>query len=119
MIKPKHSPGYFMHVSTSSGQEGDSAWLETHKMSPIRKCHAQCLQFFYYHSGSESDQLNIWIREFQDERDSIGNLRLMDQITGEENGEKITVLYKNKISCLIMTQYWKSLPMVDYLWTNR
>ncbi|XP_053182897.1 meprin A subunit beta-like [Scomber japonicus] len=79
----KHSPGYFMHVSTSSGHEGDSAWLETDKMSPTRKCHVQCLQFFYYHSGSESDQLNIWIREFQDEKDSTGNLRLMGQITGE------------------------------------
>ncbi|XP_044215019.1 meprin A subunit beta-like [Thunnus albacares] len=76
-------PGYFMHVSTSSGKEGDSAWLETRRMSPSRECHVQCLQFFYYHSGSESDQLNIWIREFQDERDSTGNLRLMGQITGE------------------------------------
>ncbi|XP_067456281.1 meprin A subunit beta-like [Thunnus thynnus] len=76
-------PGYFMHISTSSGKEGDSAWLETHRMSPSRECHVQCLQFFYYHSGSESDQLNIWIREFQDERDSTGNLRLMGQITGE------------------------------------
>lgn len=77
-----------MHVSTSSGKEGDSAWLETDKMSPTRKCHVQCLQFFYYHSGSESDQLNIWIREFQDERNSTGNLRLMGQITGNENREK-------------------------------
>ncbi|KAI3361202.1 hypothetical protein L3Q82_013394, partial [Scortum barcoo] len=73
--------GYFMHARTASGQEGDSAWLETKRMSPTRECHVQCLQFYYYHSGSQSDQLNIWIREFQDERDSKGNLRLMGQIT--------------------------------------
>lgn len=75
-----------MHASTASGQEGDSAWLETKRMSPTRECHVQCLQFYYYHSGSQSDQLNIWIREFQDEGDSKGNLRLVGQITGEENG---------------------------------
>nr|XP_020445783.1 meprin A subunit beta-like [Monopterus albus] len=74
--------GYFMHASTASGQEGDSAWLETKRMRPTRECHVQCLQFYYYHSGSQSDQLNIWIREFQDETDSTGNLRLMEQITG-------------------------------------
>ncbi|KAF7648696.1 hypothetical protein LDENG_00153000, partial [Lucifuga dentata] len=61
--------GYFMHARTASGQEGDSAWLETKRMSPTRECHVQCLQFYYYHSGSKSDQLNIWIREYQDERD--------------------------------------------------
>eukprot|EP00064_Thunnus_orientalis_P012770 superscaffoldBa00002000_g12805 len=71
------------NLDKMGGKEGDSAWLETRRMSPSRECHVQCLQFFYYHSGSESDQLNIWIREFQDERDSTGNLRLMGQITGE------------------------------------
>ncbi|XP_070767904.1 meprin A subunit beta-like, partial [Enoplosus armatus] len=75
--------GFFMHASTASGQEGDSARLETKRMSPTRRCHVQCLQFYYYHSGSQSDQLNIWIRDFQDERDSTGNLRLMGQITGQ------------------------------------
>uniref|UniRef100_A0A3Q3L718 Metalloendopeptidase n=1 Tax=Mastacembelus armatus TaxID=205130 RepID=A0A3Q3L718_9TELE len=64
--------GYFMHASTASGQEGDSAWLETKKMIPTRDCHVQCLQFYYYHSGGQSDQLNIWIREFQDETDTAG-----------------------------------------------
>uniref|UniRef100_A0A3Q3L755 Metalloendopeptidase n=1 Tax=Mastacembelus armatus TaxID=205130 RepID=A0A3Q3L755_9TELE len=63
---------YFMHASTASGQEGDSAWLETKKMIPTRDCHVQCLQFYYYHSGGQSDQLNIWIREFQDETDTKG-----------------------------------------------
>ncbi|XP_063734583.1 meprin A subunit beta-like isoform X33 [Eleginops maclovinus] len=74
--------GYFMHVSTASGQEGDSAWLETHRMSLNREHHVQCLQFYYYHSGNMSDHLNIWIREFQDELDLKGTLRLMGQITG-------------------------------------
>ncbi|KAM7383200.1 hypothetical protein PAMP_002871 [Pampus punctatissimus] len=76
------SEGYFMHASTASGQEGDSAWLETKMMSPSRECNIQCLQFYYYHSGDKSDELNIWIREFQNEEDNTGNLRLMGQITG-------------------------------------
>uniref|UniRef100_A0A3B4U5X4 Metalloendopeptidase n=1 Tax=Seriola dumerili TaxID=41447 RepID=A0A3B4U5X4_SERDU len=74
--------GFFMHASTASGEEGDSAWLETHRMSPSRDCHVQCLQFYYYHSGNESDKLNIWIREFEDENDLKGTRRLMGQITG-------------------------------------
>ena len=72
-----------MHASTASGMEGDSMWMQTMRMSPSRTCHVQCLQFYYYHSGSPSDQLNIWIREFQDQWDSTGQLRLMGQITGK------------------------------------
>ncbi|XP_061803074.1 meprin A subunit beta-like isoform X1 [Nerophis lumbriciformis] len=75
-------PGYFMHASTASGQEGDSAWLETHRMSPSRECNVQCLQFYYYHTGSPSDQLNIWMREFDDEKDLTGHRSLVGQITG-------------------------------------
>uniref|UniRef100_A0A3P9IXZ9 Metalloendopeptidase n=1 Tax=Oryzias latipes TaxID=8090 RepID=A0A3P9IXZ9_ORYLA len=56
--------GYFMHVSTATGQEGDTAQLETQRMTPQRDCHIQCLQFYYYNSGNESDTLNIWIRDF-------------------------------------------------------
>ncbi|XP_051261226.1 meprin A subunit beta isoform X2 [Dicentrarchus labrax] len=74
--------GYFMHASTTSGQKGDSAWLETQRMTAKRECHIQCLQFYFYHSGNGSDELNIWIREFEDEWDSTGTLRLMEQITG-------------------------------------
>ncbi|XP_054902987.1 meprin A subunit beta-like [Poeciliopsis prolifica] len=73
--------GFFMHVSTASGQEGQSAWLETKIMHPSRRCNIQCLQFYYYHSGNEADELNIWIREF-DEQDSKGTLHLMEQISG-------------------------------------
>ncbi|KAI4884671.1 hypothetical protein NFI96_034285, partial [Prochilodus magdalenae] len=73
---------YFMYFSTESGQEGDSGRLESKKMIPRRNCHAQCLQFFYYHSGNETDQLNIWIREYKSYTDTVGTLRLMDHISG-------------------------------------
>ncbi|KAL7886673.1 hypothetical protein AOLI_G00043940 [Acnodon oligacanthus] len=75
-------PSFFMHFSTEAGQEGDSSRLETKEMTPRRDCHVQCLQFFYYHSGNETDQLNVWIREYQSDTDTTGTLRLMDQITG-------------------------------------
>lgn len=75
-------PGYFMHVSTASGQEGDSARLETKRMRLNRECHIQCLQFYYFHSGNSSDVLNIWLREFYDETDLTGQRRLVGQITG-------------------------------------
>ncbi|KAL7886669.1 hypothetical protein AOLI_G00043900 [Acnodon oligacanthus] len=75
-------PSFFMHFSTNTGQEGDSGRLVSKEMTPRRDCHVQCLQFFYYHSGNETDQLNIWIRVYQSDTDTIGTLRLMDQITG-------------------------------------
>ncbi|XP_072536824.1 meprin A subunit beta-like [Salminus brasiliensis] len=73
---------FFMHFSTEGGQEGHSGVLESKKMTPQRTCHVQCLEFFYYHSGNTTDQLNIWIREYQDRSDTKGSLRLMGQITG-------------------------------------
>ncbi|XP_060937001.1 meprin A subunit beta-like [Limanda limanda] len=76
--------GYFMHASTASGEEGKTSRLETKMMEPTRECHVQCLQFYYYHSGSESDILNIWIREFDDQYDLEGTRRLMGQITGPQ-----------------------------------
>ncbi|KAM9851531.1 meprin A subunit beta-like [Aulostomus maculatus] len=74
--------GYFMHASTVKGEEGDSAWLETHRMRLNRDCHIQCLQFYYFHTGNSSDALNIWIREFSHEYDTFGTLYHMAQITG-------------------------------------
>ncbi|KAI2655271.1 Meprin A subunit beta [Labeo rohita] len=65
------------------GIKGD-ARMESKTMTPKRDCKVQCLQFYYYHSGHESDQLNIWIREYQNETDSKGTLRLMDQITARK-----------------------------------
>jgi len=73
---------FFMHFSTEGRNQGDSARLESKTLTPTRDCKVQCLQFYYYHSGDESDQLNIWIREYQDEADSRGTLRLMDRVTG-------------------------------------
>lgn len=72
--------GHFMHASTATGREGDSAWLETAKMTPSGKCQVQCLQFYYYHSGNQTGQLNIWLREFRDW--NTGTDRLVKQITG-------------------------------------
>uniref|UniRef100_A0A4W5PJ72 Metalloendopeptidase n=1 Tax=Hucho hucho TaxID=62062 RepID=A0A4W5PJ72_9TELE len=72
----------FTNLGKTDGQEGDTARLESREMTPSRKCSVQCLQFYYYHSGNELDQLNIWIREYRDERDPKGTLRLMGQITG-------------------------------------
>ncbi len=74
---------FFMHFSTEGRNEGDAAKMESKTMTPKRDCKVQCLQFYYYHSGHESDQLNIWIWEYQNETDSRGTLRLMDQITGQ------------------------------------
>ncbi|KAM8847666.1 meprin A subunit beta-like [Synchiropus picturatus] len=71
--------GHFMHVSTAAGEAGDSAWLKTPRMKPKREGHLQCLQFYYFHNGSADDQLNIWIREFNNETNTA---RLMGQVTG-------------------------------------
>lgn len=70
--------GFFMYCSTISGKEGDSAIMQSTRMDPKRRF--QCLQFFYVHSGSDKDQLNIWIREYVQKDKS--NSYLVDQITG-------------------------------------
>ncbi|XP_031415264.2 meprin A subunit beta-like [Clupea harengus] len=75
------SQGSFMHFSTKHSSEGDSARLTTRRMTPGRPCQVQCLQFYYYYSGNEKDQLDIWIREFDSEEDT-GTRRLMGQISG-------------------------------------
>ncbi|XP_042565068.1 meprin A subunit beta-like [Clupea harengus] len=84
--------GSFMHFSTNRSSEGDSATnhssegesarLTTRRMTPGRTCQVQCLQFYYYYSGNETDQRNIWIREFDSEEDTEGTRRLMGQISG-------------------------------------
>lgn len=77
-----HVGAHFMHVSTAAAGLGDSAWLETPRMMPSGTCHVQCLQFYFFHSGNPTDQLNIWLREFQSESDLTGTNRLVKQITG-------------------------------------
>ncbi|XP_062395703.1 meprin A subunit beta-like [Sardina pilchardus] len=74
--------GFFMHFSTMTGEVGDSARLTTRRMTPGRSCQVQCLQFYYYYSGTKTDLLNIYIREFDSEEDAEGTRRLMGQITG-------------------------------------
>uniref|UniRef100_A0A3B4ENA0 Metalloendopeptidase n=1 Tax=Pygocentrus nattereri TaxID=42514 RepID=A0A3B4ENA0_PYGNA len=71
--------GYFMHFSTINGNGGDTAMLESRLLYPKRGY--QCLQFFHYHSGNPSDQLAIWVREY-DEANPNGTLRFLQQING-------------------------------------
>ncbi|XP_073728825.1 meprin A subunit beta-like [Misgurnus anguillicaudatus] len=80
--KEANGNSFFMHLSLVGRNEGDSARLESREMTPTRDCKVQCVQFYYFHSGNVNDQLNIWIREYQDAADSTGTLRLMEQITG-------------------------------------
>ncbi|KAL2084262.1 hypothetical protein ACEWY4_019780 [Coilia grayii] len=81
----KQGTGTFIHFSTKSGKPGDSAIFSTRKMTPRRSCKVQCLEFFYYHTGSWSDQLNIWIREFDSVNDAEGTRRFMGQIKGSSD----------------------------------
>uniref|UniRef100_A0A8B9HRR7 Metalloendopeptidase n=1 Tax=Astyanax mexicanus TaxID=7994 RepID=A0A8B9HRR7_ASTMX len=71
--------GYFMHFITSSGTPGHTALLESRLLYPNRGY--QCLQFFYYNSGDPTDQLAIWVREY-DEANPNGTLRFIQQING-------------------------------------
>ncbi|XP_068094467.1 meprin A subunit beta-like [Hyperolius riggenbachi] len=76
----KQGTGYFMHFNTSTGSTGNEAILESRLFYPKRGY--QCLEFFYYHSGSDSDQLNIWIKEYTAGSPN-GSLKLMDTVSGK------------------------------------
>uniref|UniRef100_A0A667Y5H6 Metalloendopeptidase n=1 Tax=Myripristis murdjan TaxID=586833 RepID=A0A667Y5H6_9TELE len=65
--------GFFMHCNTAFGKVGDGAKMQSRRMNPKRQF--QCLQFFYYHSGSDQDQLNIWIREHVKEGNAKETIR--------------------------------------------
>ncbi|KAL1022689.1 hypothetical protein UPYG_G00031060 [Umbra pygmaea] len=69
--------GYFMHFSTISGNCGDLAHLESRLFYPNRR--TQCLQFYLYNSGGAGDQVNVWVREYDDDNPN-GKLRLIQQI---------------------------------------
>uniref|UniRef100_A0A7M4FBL0 Meprin A subunit n=1 Tax=Crocodylus porosus TaxID=8502 RepID=A0A7M4FBL0_CROPO len=71
--------GYFMHFSTSTGNARNKAILESRILYPKRGF--QCLQFYYYNSGHESDQLNILVREYTSAHPN-GTLRLIEEIKG-------------------------------------
>ncbi|KAJ8289811.1 hypothetical protein GJAV_G00005590 [Gymnothorax javanicus] len=72
----------FMHFNMANAQEGDRAKMATRRLTLRRNCSVQCLQFYYYHYGYGSDQLNIWIREFDNKYDT-GTRKLMWQISGK------------------------------------
>ncbi|XP_077348744.1 meprin A subunit beta-like [Lithobates pipiens] len=57
----ENSVGYFMHLSTRTDTSYQSI-LESRLFYPVRKY--QCLEFFYYNSGSKNDLLNIYIKEY-------------------------------------------------------
>ncbi|XP_007645343.1 meprin A subunit beta [Cricetulus griseus] len=54
--------GFFMYFNTSSVNEGDTAMLESRMLYP--KIGFQCLEFYLYNSGNESDQVNIYTRVY-------------------------------------------------------
>ncbi|XP_040289825.1 meprin A subunit beta-like [Bufo bufo] len=71
--------GYFMYFDTSTGETGNEVILESRLFYPARGF--QCLEFFYYHSGNESDQLNIWIKEYTSDSPN-GSLTFVNSVTG-------------------------------------
>ncbi|NXV98259.1 MEP1B protein, partial [Calonectris borealis] len=71
--------GYFMHFNTSVGADGSTAILESRILYPKRGF--QCLQFYFYNSGHESDRLYVWVREYTSAHPN-GTLRLIEEIKG-------------------------------------
>ncbi|XP_043543577.1 meprin A subunit beta [Chiloscyllium plagiosum] len=71
--------GYFMHFSTN--QVGERALLESRIYYPKRGF--QCLQFYSYNSGSEMDELNIWVRVY-DEANPNGTLTKVTAVKGTD-----------------------------------
>ncbi|XP_045706122.1 meprin A subunit beta [Phyllostomus hastatus] len=69
--------GFFMHFNSSSVNVGATAVLESRKLYPKRGF--QCLQFYLYNSGSENNQLNIYIREYSAGNEN-GTLTLVEEI---------------------------------------
>lgn len=72
--------GYFMHFDTSSGMAGKNAFIESRILYPKRGF--QCLQFYYYNSGNENDELNIWVREYTSSNLN-GTLKNIGQVKGQ------------------------------------
>nr|XP_033789734.1 meprin A subunit beta [Geotrypetes seraphini] len=72
--------GYFMHFSTRTGIAGKKARLESRILYPKRGF--QCLQFYYYHNGNASDELNIGFKVYS-QTTSNGSLRFVDTVQGD------------------------------------
>lgn len=71
--------GFFMHFNSSAVSTGAMAVLESRTLYPKRGF--QCLQFYLYNSGSGSDQLNIYIREYSAGSEN-GTVTLVEEIKG-------------------------------------
>ncbi|XP_045430541.1 meprin A subunit beta isoform X1 [Pipistrellus kuhlii] len=69
--------GFFMHFNSSAVSTGAMAVLESRTLYPKRGF--QCLQFYLYNSGSGSDQLNIYIREYSAGSEN-GTVTLVEEI---------------------------------------
>ncbi|CAJ0930705.1 unnamed protein product [Ranitomeya imitator] len=72
--------GYFMHFDTRTLTNGEKALLKSRLFYPKRDF--QCLEFFYYHNGHESDQLNVLIREYT-EASPNGTLKFITTVKGQ------------------------------------
>ncbi|XP_004853164.1 meprin A subunit beta [Heterocephalus glaber] len=69
--------GFFMHFDSQSVNVGGTAVLESRIFYPKRGF--QCLEFYLYDSGSGTDQLNIYVREYS-VNDLDGKLTLVKEI---------------------------------------
>uniref|UniRef100_A0A8C5QNA9 Metalloendopeptidase n=1 Tax=Leptobrachium leishanense TaxID=445787 RepID=A0A8C5QNA9_9ANUR len=79
-LQDSNVTGHFMHFSTATGDARDKAIFESRLFYPKRDY--QCLEFFYYNSGHESDRLEIWIKEYTATSPN-GAMRLISNITGQ------------------------------------
>ncbi|XP_078073112.1 meprin A subunit beta [Mustelus asterias] len=71
--------GYFMYFRTSTGTVGKKALLESRIYYPKRSF--QCLQFYSFNSGSENDELNVWVRVYN-EKNPNGTLTNVAGVKG-------------------------------------
>ncbi|NXX87684.1 MEP1B protein, partial [Centropus bengalensis] len=71
--------GFFMHFNTNTGAEGSTAILESRILYPKRDF--QCLQFYLYNSGHESDRLYVGVKEYTSAHPN-GTLRLIEEVKG-------------------------------------
>ncbi|XP_036599733.1 meprin A subunit beta-like [Trichosurus vulpecula] len=68
---------FFMHFNSSSVNEGGKAILESRVFYPKREF--QCLQFYYYNSGSTDDKLKIYVKEYSTAHHRV-SLTLVDEV---------------------------------------
>ncbi|XP_010639774.1 meprin A subunit beta isoform X1 [Fukomys damarensis] len=69
--------GFFMYFDSRSINVNGTAVLESRVLYPKRGF--QCLEFYLYNSGSENDQLNVYVREYS-ANNLDGKLTLVKEI---------------------------------------